>query len=102
MWVDDSASPLYNTWQQDPADGRWASAERLDQPGPYRHAAVVDYNAARQPGKGSAIFLHVSMGHGTAGCVAVADPVLVSLLRWLDPARQPVIAMGPTSYVERL
>ena len=44
----------------------------------------------------------MSMGHGTAGCVAVADPVLVSLLRWLDPARQPAIAMGPTSYVERL
>ena len=71
-------------------------------PAPAVPAAVVDYNAARQPGKGSAIFLHVSTGHGTAGCVAVADPVLVSLLRWLDPARQPVIVMGPQSYVERL
>ncbi|MBV8462310.1 MAG: L,D-transpeptidase family protein [Acidimicrobiales bacterium] len=99
VWVDDPASSLYNTWQEAPADGRWSHAEQLDQPGPYHEAAVIAYNTARVPGKGSAIFLHVSMGHGTAGCVAVAEPALLEILRWLDPGRQPVIAMGPQSYV---
>ncbi|MBV8691881.1 MAG: hypothetical protein JOY57_09505 [Actinobacteria bacterium] len=97
VWVDDPNSALYNTWQQDPPDGRWSSAERLYQPAPYHYAAVIDYNAARTPGKGSAIFLHVSQGRGTAGCASVAEPVLLQLLRWLDPARHPVIAMGPVS-----
>lgn len=97
VWVDDPASALYNTWQQDPANGRWASAERLYQPGAYHEAAVIDYNAARTPGKGSAIFLHVSQGRGTAGCASVSEPVLLQLLRWLDPARGPVIALGPVS-----
>ena len=101
VWVDDASSPLYNTWQQLPADGRWSSAESLDQPAPYREAAAIAFNTARVPGKGSAIFLHASLGHGTAGCVAVAEPTLMTLLRWLDPVRQPVIVMGPESYVER-
>ena len=97
VWVDDPASSLYNTWEENPAGGRWSSAESLDQPAPYPYAAQIAYNTARVPGKGSAIFLHVSLGHGTAGCVAVAEPVLLSVLRWLDPARGPVIAMGPQS-----
>jgi L,D-peptidoglycan transpeptidase YkuD (ErfK/YbiS/YcfS/YnhG family) len=100
VWVDDPSSPLYNTWQTDPANGRWSSAERLYQPAPYRYAAVIAYNTARTPGKGSAIFMHVSLGHGTAGCVSVNEPTLVTLLRWLDPARAPVIAMGPSSLIE--
>jgi L,D-peptidoglycan transpeptidase YkuD (ErfK/YbiS/YcfS/YnhG family) len=102
VWVDDPGSALYNTWQQDPAAGRWTSAEQLDQPAPYAHAAVIGWNTARVPGRGSAIFFHVSLGHGTAGCVAVNDAVLVQVLRWLDPARQPVIAMGPDAYVRHL
>jgi L,D-peptidoglycan transpeptidase YkuD (ErfK/YbiS/YcfS/YnhG family) len=101
VWVDDPSSAFYNTWQQDPADGRWASAESLDQPAPYHEAAAVAYNADRVPGRGSAIFLHVSLGRPTAGCVAVNETVLLQLLRWLDPARAPVIVMGPTAFVER-
>lgn len=97
VWVDDPASALYNTWQQNPPNGRWASAEPLYQPGPYHEAAVVDYNAARTPGRGSAIFLHVSQGRGTAGCASVTESVLLQLLRWLDPTRGPVIALGPVS-----
>jgi L,D-peptidoglycan transpeptidase YkuD (ErfK/YbiS/YcfS/YnhG family) len=95
VWVDDPNSGLYNTWEQEPADGRWSSAESLDQPGPYHEAAVIAYNTERTPGKGSAIFLHVSLGHGTAGCIAADEATLLTLLRWLDPVRQPVIVMGP-------
>ena len=69
MWVDDSASSLYNTHQRTPANGRWASAEKLLNQPAYNYAQVIGYNEARTPGRGSAIFLHVDKGAGTAGCV---------------------------------
>jgi L,D-peptidoglycan transpeptidase YkuD (ErfK/YbiS/YcfS/YnhG family) len=60
----------------------------------YDHGAVIAYNPARTPGLGSAIFLHVSSGGPTAGCVALPAGQLVEVLRWLDPALAPRIALG--------
>ena len=60
----------------------------------YDYGAVIAYNAARAAGLGSAIFLHVSHGSSTAGCVALPTDQLLALLRWLDPGRAPVIAIG--------
>jgi L,D-peptidoglycan transpeptidase YkuD (ErfK/YbiS/YcfS/YnhG family) len=71
VWDDDPASSSYNLW----IDTRVA-------------------NTARTPGLGSAIFLHVSSGGGTAGCVSLPTSELLSVLRWLDPARSPTIALG--------
>ena len=82
VWVDDSGSSLYNTWQRKPANGRWDSAEDLYVPGNYDHVQVIDYNTARVPGKGSAIFMHVDHQSGTFGCVTVPRSQLISLLRW--------------------
>lgn len=82
VWVDDPGSSLYNTWQEDPANGRWRSAEKLYLPGAYDDAQVVEYNTARVPGLGSAIFLHVDQGSGTAGCVSVTPTALLAILRW--------------------
>jgi D-alanyl-D-alanine dipeptidase len=31
----------------------------------------------------------------TTGCTAMAEPDLVQLLRWLDPAAQPVLVQMP-------
>jgi len=60
----------------------------------YDYGAVIAYNTARVPGAGSAIFLHVSDGTSTAGCVALPSARLLEVLRWLDPARNPEIRMG--------
>jgi L,D-peptidoglycan transpeptidase YkuD (ErfK/YbiS/YcfS/YnhG family) len=84
VWVDDSHSSLYNTHQRTPANGRWTSAESLDVSA-YNYAQVIGYNEARTPGRGSAIFLHVDHGGGTAGCVSVPSSQLVSILRWERP-----------------
>jgi L,D-peptidoglycan transpeptidase YkuD (ErfK/YbiS/YcfS/YnhG family) len=54
---------------------------------------VIGYNTTRIPGAGSAIFLHVGDGSATAGCVSLPVARLLVVLRWLDPARHPVIAM---------
>ncbi len=82
VWVDDPASSLYNTHQRSPAGGRWTSAEPLDVSPAYDYAQVIGYNDARTPGRGSAIFLHVDHGGGTAGCVSVPVSGLLSILRW--------------------
>ena len=82
VWVDDPGSALYNTHQRTPADGRWASAESLLNQPAYDYAQVIGWNEARVPGKGSAIFLHVDKGAGTAGCVSLPTRALLSVLRW--------------------
>jgi L,D-peptidoglycan transpeptidase YkuD (ErfK/YbiS/YcfS/YnhG family) len=81
VWVDDSGSSLYNTHQRSPASGRWSSAESLDISA-YNYAQVIGYNESRTPGRGSAIFLHVDHGSGTAGCVSLPTANLLSVLRW--------------------
>ena len=63
----------------------------------YDTGAVIAYNDARTPGLGSAIFLHVSSGRSTAGCVSLPYDELLDVLRWLDPAQAPRIAIGTQS-----
>ena len=61
----------------------------------YQYAVVIDYNmhpAVRYRGAG--IFLHVSDGHPTAGCVSVPKSTMITLLRWLRPTAHPRFAIG--------
>jgi L,D-peptidoglycan transpeptidase YkuD (ErfK/YbiS/YcfS/YnhG family) len=85
VWVDDPRSALYNTHQRLPARGRWASAEQMRNAPAYNYAQVIGYNEARRPGAGSAIFLHVDQGRGTAGCVSLPTSALLSVMRWERP-----------------
>jgi L,D-peptidoglycan transpeptidase YkuD (ErfK/YbiS/YcfS/YnhG family) len=58
----------------------------------YDYFAVIAYNRHPiVPGKGSAIFLHVSNGHPTAGCVSIAVADLLRVLRALRPKLDPLI-----------
>jgi L,D-peptidoglycan transpeptidase YkuD (ErfK/YbiS/YcfS/YnhG family) len=82
VWVDDPRSSLYNTHQRSPAGGRWLSAERLLLSAAYNYAQVIGYNEGRTPGRGSAIFMHVDQGRGTAGCVSLPRSALLSVMRW--------------------
>lgn len=85
VWVDDSRSRLYNTHQRLPVNGRWTSAEKMRQSPAYNYAQVIGYNEARTPWRGSAIFLHVDQGRGTAGCVSLPTSSLLAVLRWEKP-----------------
>jgi L,D-peptidoglycan transpeptidase YkuD (ErfK/YbiS/YcfS/YnhG family) len=99
FWDDDSASPRYNEW----VDARHHSAGRDPEPmhvsPSYDVGAAIAYNTARTPGRGSAIFLHVTHHSPTSGCVALPRPAVVRILRWLHPASHPRILMGTPSTV---
>lgn len=77
----------------------WRSAEhlRLDTEH-YRYMVVIHYNDLHPRKRaGSCIFLHVAPppGGGTAGCTALAVDDLLALLRWMDPARNPLLLQVP-------
>jgi len=61
----------------------------------YDLAVVIDYN--RTPvvqGAGSGIFLHVTAGRPTNGCISIPLTDLVRVMRWLNPAARPRILIG--------
>jgi L,D-peptidoglycan transpeptidase YkuD (ErfK/YbiS/YcfS/YnhG family) len=93
FWDDDPSSPLYNEWVDDRYADPGADPEPMDVSA-YDYGAVIAYNTARTPGLGSAIFLHINIGTPTAGCVTLPVGELLEILRWLNPAASPRIAMG--------
>jgi L,D-peptidoglycan transpeptidase YkuD (ErfK/YbiS/YcfS/YnhG family) len=104
VWVDDPTAPTYNTRQREDADFSKGAGERLwGETRAYEYAVVIDYNRRPvRPGAGSAFFLHVTIPVASQGCVTVDRDHLVRLLRWLDPAARPVIALGPVAAVRRM
>lgn len=94
--VDDAASVHYNQVVDRGTVPRvdWSSAERMRQIRQYEMGVVVGYNTQppRRAG-GSCIFLHIWAGPGssTAGCTAFPKDDVEALLRWLDPARRPML-----------
>jgi L,D-peptidoglycan transpeptidase YkuD (ErfK/YbiS/YcfS/YnhG family) len=98
-WDEDVRSTTYNTFRHVACGARprfGGDSEALWRISPqYRYFAVVQYNARPVvAGRGSAIFLHVSAGHPTAGCVSIPEARLVRVLRWLAPESHPVVHLG--------
>ncbi|MCU1647437.1 MAG: Conserved exported protein of unknown function [Nocardia sp.] len=97
-WVSDSESPLYNRkyrCAEDACPFDTAISENLGRTDPqYNHALVIDYNRfPAVPAQGSAFFVHGDTGAATAGCVAVSEDVVRTLLATLQPSKRPVIAI---------
>jgi L,D-peptidoglycan transpeptidase YkuD (ErfK/YbiS/YcfS/YnhG family) len=76
----------------------------------YNYVAVVDFNLppgkitqganginrtdqSANTGQGGGIFLHVSNGTKTAGCVAIPEKAMKAILEWIDPDKNPVIVI---------
>jgi L,D-peptidoglycan transpeptidase YkuD (ErfK/YbiS/YcfS/YnhG family) len=105
-WVEDPHSPWYNRFRHVPCGSRppfrVTSEDMSRSPTAYRHLAVIDYNIDPVvPGRGSGIFLHASTGRPTLGCVSLALPQLLRLLRWLRPADAPLIVIGTKAQIRR-
>ncbi|MDQ2825077.1 MAG: L,D-transpeptidase family protein [Verrucomicrobiota bacterium] len=104
--VDDPQSRYYNQLVDrskiDNPD--WRSAEKLSGVDVYKLGVVVEQNSPPKPGAGSCIFLHVwkTPGTPTSGCTAMSENDLVDVIRWLDPAQQPLLVEMPQSSYEVL
>jgi len=94
VWDDDPSSRRYNLWTDRRRHDPGRDPEPLHVRPAYRDAIVIGYNLSRIPGRGSAIFLHVNHTGATSGCVSIARPHVVRLLRWLRPAEHPTIRIG--------
>jgi L,D-peptidoglycan transpeptidase YkuD (ErfK/YbiS/YcfS/YnhG family) len=101
-WISESGR-YYNTHQRCSSRcgfTRGAPNEHLYYETPYyNYAVVIDYNTRNAPGgvhqgAGSAFFLHVTDGYATAGCVAIPQKKLVTLMKWLRPKTHPRILIG--------
>lgn len=103
--VDDSASSHYNAiLDQATVTPDWQSVEDMRrQDDLYRYGLFVRHNSPDPlPGGGSCIFIHVwrGEGQGTAGCTAMAEARVASLLTWLDPAKRPLLVQFPVQMLD--
>ena len=84
-WCDDPKSKLYNQHIHFPFD---ASAEKLFRDDDiYDLLCVINHNTDPiVPGKGSAIFLHISKPNfeGTEGCIAIKKESIIKLAKKID------------------
>jgi hypothetical protein len=104
--VDDSGSKYYNrVVDRSSVVPDWNSSEHMRSVGEaYRWGIVVGHNggdmsAADPPvrGSGSCVFLHIwgSSTRGTAGCTAMSQNELTTLLTWIDPTHKPLLVQLP-------
>jgi L,D-peptidoglycan transpeptidase YkuD (ErfK/YbiS/YcfS/YnhG family) len=102
-WDEDPSSPTYNSFQHvdcgttppyaGDSEALWTEGNA------YPSMAVVDFNTPPTGPLGSGIFLHADIGSPTQGCVSLPLADLDAVLTWLDPAKHPVIVMGPDSVI---
>lgn len=105
--VDDPLSSKYNRILDASAHPKdWNSSETMLRPdGLYAAGAVVEHNGDPvSPGKGSCIFLHIWRGPDkpTAGCTAMEEGALRSLLSRLDSGRKPLLVQLPRAEYQKL
>jgi len=108
FYVDDAESAKYNQWitLSPGLTPAWKSAESMKRDdGLYELGVVVRQNESPiVKGGGSAVFVHIWRGPGspTAGCISMAKRDLIILMRWLDPARHPLLVQAPRTELGRI
>ncbi len=99
--VDDSESKYYNqildkNESDDPKSFEWMRRDdKL-----YKFGLVVDHNTQAKKSAGSCIFFHIqkSKTAPTAGCSAMKENDLRTIIKWLDPTKNPKVVQIPRSY----
>ena len=105
-WDEDPSSPAYNTFRHvacgtTPPFAR-ASEALWHSTRAYSHLVFVEYNSAPAvPGRGSAIFIHVEIGHPTSGCISLLPSEILHLVRWLTPGAHPLVVIGTAARIAR-
>jgi L,D-peptidoglycan transpeptidase YkuD (ErfK/YbiS/YcfS/YnhG family) len=95
-WIDDVNSTDYNKHIIGKTNAK-SYENLLLNTDVYKYCLVIEYNTNPVvKGKGSAIFLHLSVKENsfTAGCVAIKEDYMKSMVNWLDPEQNPTIIIG--------
>lgn len=105
MCIEDGNSAYYNQIIDEALEvADWNSTDHmLRKDDLYEWGVFVAHNSPEaESGKGSCIFLHVwrKEDSGTAGCTAMKKENMKTLIRWLDPARSPVLIQMPSGSQE--
>jgi L,D-peptidoglycan transpeptidase YkuD (ErfK/YbiS/YcfS/YnhG family) len=112
--VDDPGSKYYNRLvDRSGVAVDWNSSEHMRSVGEaYRWGIVVGHNgivtdvgsSPPAPGSGSCVFLHIwrNSTQGTAGCTAMPQIEVKTLISWLDPTRKPLLVQLPALEYKRL
>lgn len=108
LWIEDAASPHYNTrlrLEREPRTA-WEKKAQMRQ-GDYAHSLklFIRHNAPPRvvPGGGSSIFFHIWRAGGTKasiGCTTMHEAKLREFIAWLDPRRLPVYVLLPRAEYE--
>ena len=105
--IDDPRSARYNELvKSDTVEKDWNSHEemhRKDQD--YKWGIYVQHNYHPvKPGNGSCIFLHIweGAGKGTAGCTAMEEKNIITLLQWIRGDKHPVLVQFPEKVYNQL
>jgi len=71
----------------------------IDYPKQYKYALVTDWNYLQSVGLGGAIFIHVNGSGATGSCISLTEGNLLSLLRWMNPSKNPKVLVVPNSHL---
>lgn len=103
-WNGDSDSELYNRLVSTNTydDFNKSKSEHLiDYAGYYNYCIDTGYNPEGTPHKGSALFLHCSMGINTGGCIAIPEETMIQILREYKEGKT-YIAIGDVTDMQKL
>jgi len=64
----------------------------------YKYGIVVNHNPKNIPNKGSCIFIHIK-DKPTAGCTAMNEPQMLSILKLLNKKVNPLLVQGTKEYI---
>ena len=105
LWVEDPSSTRYNQHLvlDRPPTSAWEKKQQMKQSDP-AHALklYIGHNSHPHtiPGDGSSIFFHIWRAGGatpTAGCTTMDETKLRQLIARIDPSRNPIYVLLPTS-----
>ncbi len=97
--VDDSNSAFYNTIiDSNEVKKDYKSFEHMKlKNNLYKYGITVKHNPKNIAQAGSCIFMHIksNTGKGTAGCTAMKESEITTILKWLDVNKNPLLLQLP-------
>ncbi|SFV58589.1 Gll0911 protein [hydrothermal vent metagenome] len=103
--IDDSKSEFYNTIVDSTKIKKdYKSFEHMRlKNNLYKYGITVNHNPNQVANAGSCIFMHIKSksGGGTAGCTAMKEGAIITILKWLKKDKKPLLLQLPQEEVAK-